>query len=161
MKKLNVISLYKAALLLVFFLLGGCQKRAYYTGDLTEDQVLGVWVVSSFPEGGRPPTPIENCTLTFRKNGTFEATNFPLVMDYYPILKLKHTTEQGTWRLEDKGGPNVRFRWRLALNFNQSRFEPELDIADGSSGFELFERTDLDTWTGYTLRRKKLEQQSQ
>lgn len=155
MKKLAKISLHRAALLLELLLVCGCQKGMCYTGYLTKDQLLGAWVVSSFPEGGKPPTPIENCTLTFRKDGTFEATNFPLVMDYYPSLKLKHTTEQGTWRLEDKRGANVRFRWKLALNFNQSRFEPELDILEGSSGIELFERTDLDTWTGYTLRRQK------
>lgn len=123
-------------------------------GDLAKDQLLGTWVLSSFPEGGQPPTPAENCILTLRKDGTFEAVNFPLVMDYYPSLKLKHTTEQGTWRLGDKGGPNVRFRWKLALNFNQSRFEPELDITEGSSGVELFERTDLDSWIGYTFRRQ-------
>lgn len=76
-------------------------------------------------------------------------------MDYYPGLKLKHTTEQGTWSLADKGSSNVRFRWKLALTFNQSRFEPELDIVEGRSGFELFERTDLDAWIGYTLQRQK------
>jgi len=155
MKKLAESSLHMAALLLVLVLVCGCQEGTYYTLDLTKDQLLGTWVVSSFPEGHQPPMPIENCTLTFRKDGTFEATNFPLVMDYYPSLKLKHTTEQGTWGLADKGSSKVRFRWKLALNFNQSRFEPELDITEGSSGFELFERTDLDNWIGYTLRRQK------
>ena len=155
MKKLAESSLHRAALLLVFLLVCGCKKGTYFTGDLAKDQLLGAWVVSSFPEGGQPPTPIENCILTLRKDGTFEATNFPLVVDYYPSLKLKHTTEQGTWSLEDKGGSSVRFRWKLALVFNQSRFGIEFDITEGSSGFELFERTDLDAWIGYTLRRQK------
>lgn len=139
--------------MLFFFLLCGCQEGTFYTDDLKKDQLLGTWVLSSFPEGGQPPTPIENCTLTFRKDGTFEATNFPLVMHDYP--NLKHTTEQGTWSLADHGDRNLRSRWKLDLQFNQSQCGLELDITEGSSGFELFERTDLDAWIGYTLRRQK------
>lgn len=154
MKKLTESSFSKAFFLFVSFVVCGCQKGPFYTAELPRDQLFGTWVLSSCPDGVQSPLPIESCTLTLAQNGTFEATNFPLVMDYYPGLKLKHTTEQGTWSLEDKGTKNSRPRWKLALTFNQSGFGLELDIADGASGFELFERSDLDRWIGYAFQRQ-------
>ncbi len=155
MKKLAENSLRIAGLLAVLLLVFGCREGTFYTADLAKDQLLGTWVLSSFPENHQPPKPLEDCTLTFRKDGTFEAANFPMVMDVLPILKVKYTTEHGSWSLDEVGGADVRFRWKINLIFNQSRIAPELDITKGSSGIELFERTDLDFCSGYTLRRKK------
>lgn len=97
--------------------------------------------------------PIETCILTLHKDGTFDAVDVPLVMDFYPELKLKYTTEQGTWKLVDNEAKDTRSRWKLALSFNQTRFGIDWNIIKSANGFELFETTDLDMWmVGYKFR---------
>ena len=139
-----------ASLLAPIVLTAGCQKSAYYVGDLKEHQLLGTWVMAAIPGNvPRPPVPQADCQLTLSIDGSFEARNFPLVVDPSPKAKVRYVTERGTWKLADNSALGTRSRWNLNLNFSTSRFDINWDVTGSSKALRLFGLTDVDYAIGF------------
>lgn len=128
----------------------GCQKSSYFVGDLTQDRMVGTWVMVAKSTNVPPPAvPHHDCQLAINLNGSFEARNFPLVIGFSPKSEVKYVSERGTWNLADNGAGGTRSRWKLNLTFGASRFETAWDVAGSSKSLRLFGRTDLDSWIGF------------
>ena len=131
-------------------LAGGCQKSDYFVGEVAERKVLGTWAMAAFPNNvSRPPVPLAECQITLKSDGSFEAHNFPLVVELSPKVEVKYVSERGTWKLTDNSALGTRSRWKLNLNFGASRFGLAWDLIGSSKALRLFGQTDLDYQIGF------------
>jgi hypothetical protein len=119
-------------------LVGGCQKSDYFVGEITEQKLVGTWAMAAIPDKvSRPPVPQAECKLTLKNDGSFEAYNFPLVVDFYPELKVKYVSERGRWELEKDSASGTRSHWKLNLSFDTSRVGIAWDLIGSSKDLRL------------------------
>jgi len=114
--------------------------------------MIGTWFVNSTPANvPNPKIPSHDCTLVINADGSFQAQNFPLVIDFLPKLAVNWVTEHGIWNLTENRATNARSRWKLKLVFSSSHFETSLDLTGSPTALRLFAPTDLDSWVGFEL----------
>lgn len=143
------------SLLATIVLIAGCRKSSYYVRELKQQDIVGTWVMAARPGNvPDPPVPQADCQLTLSIDGSFEARNFPLIVDPSPKAEVRYVTERGTWKLVDSSALGTRSRWDLNLVFSTSHFDINWDVKGSSKALRLFGLTDVDYSVGFEFAPK-------